>query len=146
MKRISPPTLYKLLIVFMLGTLLLPVQRKIIFPYNLLGILPSIFGIYMAIKSKQLFKQTRTPMHPFTNPTQLHQVGFFRYSRNPMYLGITVGLLGIGMLTGHVFNLAFSVLYIILCDFWYVRFEEKELQKKFGAKFKEYKLKTRRWL
>lgn len=100
----------------------------------------------MAVNAKKQFKQTATPMHPFTNPTQLHQDRFFKYTRNPMYLGIAMGLLGIAILTGQIYNLAFGILYIILCDIFYVRYEEKKLQMKFGAKFKEYKLKTRRWL
>lgn len=85
-------------------------------------------------------------MQPFTNPTQLHQNGFFKYSRNPMYLGIAIGLLGIGVLTGFLMNLVFAVLYIILCDLLYIRHEEKNLLKIFGDKYKEYKEKTRRWI
>lgn len=146
MKKITPPNLYKLFIVLMLGTLLLPIKRQISFPYNLFGALPFLFGVFMALKSKRFFKQTRTPMHPFANPTQLHQNGFFKYTRNPMYLGIAIGLTGIGILTGFFFNTVFGIIYIALCNILYVKFEEAKLEKEFGLQFKEYKLKTKRWL
>lgn len=146
MKKISPPLLYQIFIGLMGVSLFLPIKSQIIFPYNMAGIPPFVFGVYMAVASKSLFKRTVTPMRPSADPTQLHQCGFFKYTRNPMYLGIAIGLLGMAILTGHPFNIVYSILYIILCDIFYVRGEEKKLKKMFGRKFIKYTKKTRRWI
>jgi protein-S-isoprenylcysteine O-methyltransferase Ste14 len=146
MKKINPPLIYKIFIGLMVLSLLLPINRQVQFPYNLTGLLPFVFGSYMALASKKLFKQTSTPMHPFSQPTQLHQRGFFKYSRNPMYLGIAIGLFGLAILSGHLFNLVYPALYIFFCDALYVRAEEKNLKEKFGSTFIEYKQRTRRWI
>ena len=146
MKKINPSLIYKVFIGLMVVSLFLPVKNQVLFPYNITGLLPFLFGTYMAIASKKLFKQTGTPMHPFTDPTQLHEKSFFKYSRNPMYLGIAIGLLGLAILSGHPFNIVYSLLFIILCDIFYVRAEERKLQVKFGSRFTEYKKRTRRWI
>jgi protein-S-isoprenylcysteine O-methyltransferase Ste14 len=146
MKKFSPVILYRIFIGLMLIFLFLPIKKQIAFPINLLGLIPFSIGTFMAVSSKRVFKHTNTPMHPFTNPTQLHTQGFFKYSRNPMYLGITIGLLGLAILSGHFLNLLFPLLYISICDLVYVRAEEKKLMKKFGSKYYEYKQRTRRWI
>lgn len=146
MRNISPPLLYKIFIGLMAVPLFFPIKSQILFPYNMVGISPFVFGVYMAVASKKLFKRTDTPIQPSDDPTQLHQGGFFKYSRNPMYLGIAIGLFGLAIITGHIINISYSILYIILCDIFYVRPEEKKLKKIFGSKFIEYTKKTRRWI
>jgi protein-S-isoprenylcysteine O-methyltransferase Ste14 len=146
MKKINPPLLYQIFIGLMGISLFLPIKSQILFPYNLVGFLPFLFGTYLAVASKKLFRQTDTPVNPTADPTQLHQSGFFKYSRNPMYLGIAIGLLGLAVLTGHPFNIIYSILYIILCDVYYVRAEERKLKKIFGSKFTDYTKKARRWI
>lgn len=144
--KISPPNLYKLFILLMLFSLFLPIPNQITFPYNLLGILLLFFGSYMAIKTKKLFKRTDTPINPTANPMKLHTEGFFRLTRNPMYLGISIGLAGIAILTSLVYNLVFAVLYLLIMDLLFVKHEENKLEKMFNGKFEQYKKQTRRWL
>lgn len=144
--KISPPNLYKLFILLMLFSLFLPIPHQITFPYNLLGILLLVFGSYMAIKTKKLFKRTDTPINPIAEPMQLHTEGFFRLTRNPMYLGISIGLVGIAIITGLVYNLVIALLYLLVMDLFFVKHEEDKLEKTFGDKFRQYKKYTRRWL
>lgn len=63
-----------------------------------------------------------------------------------MYLGIAIGLFGIAIVTGSLLNLVFPFLYILICDFFYVRNEEKNLLQEFGKAYREYSKQTRRWL
>src|SRR3954463_5258001 len=126
----SPPFLYKLFIELMLLTLLLPIRAQIIFPFNLFGLALFIAGSFVAIATKKMFKRTQTPITHHAAPTKLHIDGIFRITRNPMYLGITIGLAGIAILTGIVYNLLFSIIYIAIMDIYFVRAEEKELEKR----------------
>ena len=72
--------------------------------------------------------------------------GYFRFTRNPMYLGITMGLAGVALLTGNIFNFLFPTTYAVLMEIFFIRPEEKLLEERFGEAFIQYKQKTRRWI
>ena len=129
----------------MITTLFLPVGKEISFPNNLIGLILLFPGIYTAIDTKRMFKKSNTPLAPSAKPTQLHTSGIFRYTRNPMYLGIVAGLLGIAILTGIILNIIFPVLYLILMQTFYIKDEEYKLEKEFENEYLEYKKQTRRW-
>jgi protein-S-isoprenylcysteine O-methyltransferase Ste14 len=142
----SPPFLYKLFIALMLLTVVLPIQRQIHLPISLIGIILFVAGSYVAIATKKMFKRTQTPISHHATANKLHTKGIFRYTRNPMYLGIVIGLTGIAILTGIVYNLIFALVYLIVMDICFIRPEEKQLYKVFGETYTHYKKKTRRWL
>lgn len=144
--KISPPILYKWFIVLMLVSAFLPVPKQIQFPFNLIGIILFVAGAYIAIDTKRMFKKTSTPVSYLADPVKLHTKGIFRFTRNPMYLGITIGLAGIAILTGNIYNFAFSILYLVLMDVLFVRQEEEKLENEFGESYRQYKKRTRRWL
>jgi protein-S-isoprenylcysteine O-methyltransferase Ste14 len=144
--KFTPPFLYKLSIALMLITVFLPFPILIHFPFNLFGAVLLISGSYIAIDTKKMFKRTQTPINHLTNPVKLHTHGIFRFTRNPMYLGIIIGLAGIAIITGTVYNLLFPIVYMIVMDLYFVRTEEKKLEDEFGESFKQYKKRTRRWL
>jgi protein-S-isoprenylcysteine O-methyltransferase Ste14 len=143
---ISPPYLYRLFIAIMLLLVIFPIRRQIHFPFNLLGIILLVAGYYIASTTKQMFRRTQTPINHHATPNNLHTKGIFRYTRNPMYLGIVIGLAGIAILTGLVYNLIFPLVYLLLMDIFFIRTEEKQLYKVFGEAYKSYGKKTRRWL
>jgi protein-S-isoprenylcysteine O-methyltransferase Ste14 len=143
--KFTPPFLYKLFIGLILITVLLPLSMQIVFPFNLSGLILLFVGSYIAISTKKMFKQTQTPIKPDATPKKLHTEGIFRFTRNPMYLGITIGLAGIAILTGIIYNLLFPILYLMLMDIYFVRHEEEQLKKEFGESFEYYKNETRRW-
>lgn len=143
---VSPPLLYQLFIVFMLIIWGLPTARFIHFPINLIGIGVFLAGAYLALTAKKLFKRTDTPIRPGSKPVRLHSEGVFKFTRNPMYLGIVVGLIGIAILTGKWINLIFPLLYFLIMDRVFIKYEERNLEREFGEAFLLYKQKTRRWI
>ncbi|MFN8336368.1 MAG: isoprenylcysteine carboxylmethyltransferase family protein [Cyclobacteriaceae bacterium] len=144
--KISPPTIYKWFIAIMFFTIFLPVSKQIHFPFNLIGLVPFILGSYVAIDTKRMFKKTLTPLSHLATPVKLHTDGVFRFTRNPMYLGISIGLAGIAILTGIIYNLVFSVSYLTIMHFFFVRREEEKLENELGESYQQYKKQTRRWL
>jgi protein-S-isoprenylcysteine O-methyltransferase Ste14 len=81
-------------------------------------------------------------------PTRLVVVGFYRYVRNPMYLGFFVGWLGLWVIFGRA-NLAvitgvcMAALGVVL---FVLLYEEPHLRKMFGAEYEEYCRNVRRWI
>ena len=144
--KIGPPNLYKTCIILMLMIGVLPMKPIIGFPWNLLGLPILSFGVYVSLKAKKQFRKSKTPISPNALPTQLHQNGLYRFTRNPMYLGIVIGLIGIALLTTSVINLVFPIIYFFIMDRLFIIKEEANLEKEFGKKILDYKRKTRRWI
>ena len=130
----------------MLITSLVSWSWRIHFPYNLGGFALFSAGILIAAGTKKMFRKTQTPMNPGANPVKLHRSGIFRYTRNPMYLGIVMGLAGIAVITGIVLNLIFPVFYFLIMNKYYIPTEEKNLARAFGEKYLNYRKKVRRWI
>jgi protein-S-isoprenylcysteine O-methyltransferase Ste14 len=84
-------------------------------------------------------------MKPTAQPVRIHKDGFFRFSRNPMYLGITIGLFGIAILLGSMITFVFPILFFIIMNFVFVPHEEKILQATFGDDFLSYRQEVPRW-
>ena len=75
-------------------------------------------------------------------------VGFYRYVRNPMYLGFFAGWIGLWVVFGRA-NLAVIAVAcaVVLGVFLFVvLYEEPTLRKTFGAQYEEYCRNVRRWV
>jgi protein-S-isoprenylcysteine O-methyltransferase Ste14 len=63
-----------------------------------------------------------------------------------MYLGLAVLLIGLAILLGTLVPFLGPLVFIVAADRWYIPFEEKALQRKFGEQYDAYKRTTRRWV
>lgn len=110
---------------------------------------PSVLGFALALRCVWDFGWTGqgTPA-PLAPPKRLVVVGFYRYVRNPMYLGFFTGWAGLWVVFGRA-NLAvvlvggIGVLGVVLFVWFY---EEPKLRKKFGTNYDEYCRNVPRWL
>ena len=148
MKKILPPVLFIVFIVVMVVTSwLMDSLHTVNYTYNLLGIFGVAIGLFISIKGKALFKTLGTNIMTFDNPDKLVTEGIYQYSRNPMYLGFVVALLGFALLTGaSIVSFLFVVLFFLITDRWYIAFEEKAMMKTFGGEYKAYCQTVRRWI
>ena len=147
MNRLSPPRIYQGFMVLMVVVyLLLPATRVLSFPVNLLGIPVFVGGAWLAMAARRQFTANQTSV-PFSDTTNfLHTGGAFRFTRNPMYLGITIGLLGVAIVFSSYFNFVLPLLFVIVIDRFYVPREEQALLKQFGDQYLEFKKNVRRWI
>jgi protein-S-isoprenylcysteine O-methyltransferase Ste14 len=110
---------------------------------------PSALGFAVALRCIWDFGRTGhgTPA-PIAPPTRLVVVGFYRYVRNPMYLGFGVGWVGLWVVFGRA-NLA-AIIGVCLAALgvalFVLLYEEPHLRKIFGAEYEEYCRNVRRWL
>jgi protein-S-isoprenylcysteine O-methyltransferase Ste14 len=147
MKRLIPPLLF-LICLAMMGLLrwLWPIRIAIPYPYKLLGMVPVLAGLLLVLLGVRQFRKAQTNIRPFRQPDVFVTQGPFRYSRNPMYLGLSVVLVGAWMLLGALSSVLGVLIFVVVADRWYIPFEERMLEQAFGAVFDVYCSRTRRWI
>ena len=107
----------------------------------LVGISIDILSLYNFIKNKT----TANPLSP-QKTTKLVISGFYRYTRNPMYVGMLLVLLGTAILFGSLVCLLILPLFIVTINYLQISNEEKALETLFGEEYLSYKKQVRRWL
>lgn len=117
-------------------------------PWRWLGAAPSIAGFAVALRCVWDFGWTgRGTPAPVAPPQRLVVVGFYRYVRNPMYLGFAAGWLGLCAVFGHA-DLASVVvigIFVVPVHLFVVLYEEPALGHKFAAEYEEYCRNVGRW-
>ena len=147
MKKLIPPFLFLICIILMVLIRNVIVILKLIpQPYNYLGIILILLGLIMTIKVKKQFNKIHTEIHTFKKPHKLVTNGLFKFSRNPIYLGFLISLLGVWILLGTVLPILGCLLFILIINYWYISYEENEMEKQFGAEYREYKSRVNRWI
>ena len=110
---------------------------------------PSALGFAVALRCIWDFGWTGhgTPA-PMVPPQRLVVAEFYRYARNPMYVGFFIGWLGLWVIFGRANQTALTVaLVAVVAVALFVRFyEEPTLRKKFGADYEEYCRNVPRWI
>jgi protein-S-isoprenylcysteine O-methyltransferase Ste14 len=145
--KIMPPTWMLIAIIAMLVlNFLLPVVKIIPTLWNLCGLVFLVSGITLNLIADRAFQQVGTTVKPYQESSNLVTGGVFQISRNPMYLGMVLMLIGIAVLLRSLSPLLIVIPFAILIDQIYIRVEEQMLMEKFGAKWQAYKAQTRRWL
>jgi len=124
----------------------LPAMRVIPPLWNLLGIIPLALGVTINLIADKAFHRANTTVKPFQESSVLITSGVFRISRNPMYLGFVLILIGVAILMGSLTPYAVIIAFAILIDRVYVTVEERMLAERFGPEWEKYKRGTRRWL
>jgi protein-S-isoprenylcysteine O-methyltransferase Ste14 len=145
--QFTPPDMILVFIGFeILLHYLFPVKQIVTSPLNYLGILLIILGAIPNFWIYFYFKNKDTTTKIYETPKVLVTSGLFRISRNPNYFGMVIVLLGIALLLGSLITLVFPILFLVLTDIFVIRKEEKNLEKKFGKRYLQYKNKVRRWI
>jgi len=146
-KKPLPPTCFlAALVAQAVLFLLLPGCRVVPFPWNLLGVVPLALGLTVEVVADRAFKTANTTVKPLETSSALVTDGVFAISRNPMYLGFVLVLLGVAVLMGSWTPHVVVVVFAVLMDVLFIRIEERMLEKAFGEAWQEYKRKVPRWV
>jgi len=105
-----------------------------------------VLGLLLLVLAGGSFKQADTDMIPFREVSALVTGGVYRVSRNPMYLGMALILLGTACTTGVASALAVPVLFMVIIEIRFIRPEEVLLREQFGEDFEAYSRQVRRWV
>lgn len=108
----------------------------------------ALAGGVSAISGDREFKRARTTINPLRpqNTTALVTSGIYRHTRNPMYVGLTLVLLGWAAFLAAALPLAGPVAFVLYISRFQIAPEERVLLGKFGAEYQEYMSRVRRWV
>jgi len=144
---VRPPLVY--LFSIALGTLLHLVTPVRFFPRTLampLGASLVVAAVALISYSLAKFRAAGTPAPAYKPTTAIVRTGPYRFSRNPIYLALSLLQLGIAIWVNSVWLLVTLAAAIVLIHCAVIRKEEQYLERKFGAEYSEYKASVRRWL
>lgn len=108
---------------------------------TLLGALISLLGVVA-------FKRAKTTVNPLKpeSSSSLVITGLYRVTRNPMYLGFLLILLGWAAYLSNVLSVVMVPAFVLYMTVFQIRPEERALDARFGPAFAAYKAEVRRWI
>lgn len=111
-----------------------------------LGFACIVLAVILLTTARKAFREHRTTLLPNHRSRALLVKGPFRYTRNPLYLGIIFLYIGIAFGTGSIWSLLLLPLVILWLHYGAILPEEKSLEQQFGNEYIRYKKSVRRWL
>ncbi len=110
------------------------------------GIALIVAGAVHAASAISLFVKSRTTIVPHHLSSTLVTSGAYRWTRNPMYVGLTLVYLGVTILLTSIWALVFLALPLYVMNARVIPMEERQLDSVFGETYASYKARVRRWL
>ena len=108
----------------------------------------ALAGLLLAAPAILSFRRARTTVHPMqpAKTTSLVVAGVYRFTRNPMYLGLLLVLAGWGLYLSNALAFALLPAFVAYINRFQIAPEERALAAKFGPDYDAYKARVRRWL
>lgn len=145
--KIPPPILVLILVVtvyFSKNEL-----ETISLPYNhLISVLILLIGIAILINPVFKFIKSKTTVNPinFKKVNKLVTSGIYKYSRNPMYLGMILIVISTAIFYLNYYSIITPFIFYFWINTFQIKREEIFLKEKFGKEYLSYSFKTRRWI
>lgn len=145
-----PPPVYMLMMAGLMWLLnhFLPIAYIVTAPWHQFGFLVILIALFTDGFSLMQFFRAHTsinPLHP-EKANRLVITGMYRLTRNPMYLGLLLVLVGWAIVLGSVSSFIVLPLFVVILTVQQIIPEEKVLEQKFGQQYRDYKQSVRRWL
>lgn len=109
------------------------------------GLIVAGIGIVIAFSALGVFRKRKTTTIPFETPSELVTAGPYRFTRNPMYLGLTLIYIGVAGTRLEVWPLILLPFLLAYINFVVIPFEERRLADTFGDQYRLYRAGVRRW-
>jgi protein-S-isoprenylcysteine O-methyltransferase Ste14 len=115
-------------------------------PYRYAGLVLGALALALILWAALLFRRAGTNIRPYLPSTRLVLGGPYRFTRNPMYLGMAGMLLGAALYAGSLTPFIVIPAFMGLIQERFILAEEAKLEAAFGAEYLAYKARVRRWL
>ena len=124
-----------------------PLQMSAVVQHRPTGVILIVVGVAFSLWAAVTFRIHRAQIKPSSDAhSTLVASGPFLVSRNPMYLGILVIGIGAALVAGTWLMWAVPLVLFVLDHFLIIPFEERSMERTFGATFGAYKNRVRRWV
>lgn len=147
--RIPPPVVALLVAAAMWGISLVTPRVDVSAPMRLVvGIAIALAGVACAIAGIAAFRRARTTVNPLKPETSSSLVtsGIYRFTRNPMYVGLALALLGWAVFLSSPWSLIGPLAFVLYMNRFQIGPEERILLGMFGSAYSAYQGTVRRWL
>ena len=142
-----PPVILLLVILVQVSLhVWLPVAAIVPEPWHWSGVGLIVLGVIIIGSKAVAFRRAATTVIPFEESSSLVVTGLYRYTRNPMYVGMVLILFGVATLTGSLSPFVGPLLFVPLLNSRVIRHEEVMLESQFGQDYIDYKAQVRRWI
>ena len=137
--------------VILLASIVLQIILLFSFPISvdlssLLGLILILSGISLVFVSFRFMRKMKTTFIPDGTPEVLISSGPFKFSRNPIYLGMLTVLVGVAFLMSSLSAIIIAFVFGIIINFTWIAHEEKKLHELFSEDWENYSSKVRRWI
>ena len=146
--RILVPPVYFLVALLLMAFFnhVAPGARLLEAPYRYGGIVLMAIALGLIVWAAALFRRARTSVLPYEPSTSLVIAGPYRFTRNPMYLGMAGILLGAAVYMGSITPFIVIPAFMALISERFIVPEEAKLEATFGRAYLDYKARVPRWL
>ncbi|GLX78234.1 membrane protein [Thalassotalea insulae] len=105
-------------------------------------------GFVIALIGVLAFKKAQTTVNPIKPETSsaLVNIGIYKITRNPMYVGMALALIGWAFFLGNPISLVFVVAFVLYMTYFQIKPEEKMLTKLFQQQYIDYCKQVKRWI
>ena len=119
---------------------------RTVFAHHVIGLIITAAGVGICVYAAAIFAARDTTKNPQGEPTSFVMIPPYTFTRNPMYLGLTVVLFGFAVFYTSVAMLIAPIAFFVLIDRTVIPREEETMERLFGAPYLDYKTRVRRWL
>jgi protein-S-isoprenylcysteine O-methyltransferase Ste14 len=115
-------------------------------PVRMTGLVLVVLGGALMFAGLRAFTRAGTAFRPDRPATRLITAGPFRYTRNPLYIALTLIYLGVALAAAKIWPAATLVPALAVIRYGVIAREETYLERKFGDGYRDYKSRVGRWL
>jgi protein-S-isoprenylcysteine O-methyltransferase Ste14 len=147
--RFPPPLVYLIAVIagVLLHAFVFPLPLGLPFSMQVgLALLAAVLGLVIGGSAFGHFRRTGQDPKPWESTPEIISTGIYRFTRNPMYVGMALLQISIGVGLGNGWIIALVPPVLVLVYITAIRHEEAYLEGKFGETYTNYEASVRRWL
>jgi protein-S-isoprenylcysteine O-methyltransferase Ste14 len=145
--RIYPPVWFVLAVIAMIVLArFLPIVSWHVAALRWGGIALIVAGFGVGLTAAMVFRRRATPLKPFTPSTALVVDGPYRFTRNPMYLGLATTLVGVALALEALTPFIVVPVFVAIITMQFIVPEDAMLTDRFGDDYGDFRRRVRRWL
>jgi protein-S-isoprenylcysteine O-methyltransferase Ste14 len=141
-KRVIPPVLTLCLIALQIISMYISMPSLLFY----ISIAFMVLGFVVMLATIQVLRAHNTSYKHFEKPSKLVIQGLFSYSRNPIYVGMLLLLIGVSIMCFTPISAVLVIAFYYIIDRYYIPIEERDCTTTFGEEYQSYCKNTPRWL